>query len=361
MDLRKLDLDKTKIIFLVSLLGGVFLQLCFMGSLVPAILGSLLIMIIPRRFVYDYTKDYIRKSLGDCAVSVQNDVQNIDKDILNILMGKGVPQKTDTQERKDNDVEIWKAVDIERFYDVVHGLYDSVQCVQLRDQTGVDKVLGFLGKKAIRVIGVILAIYFFFVQDVPHAVICIDIPYIPFSLFLLKYGVNYDDAFDNFHLPAYTVKSEKLDAIGQLLKESKEYSEFTLTPEFQIKHKSDHNCITDAKTTLRFAKRYHNVLCTMLAISMNNVRYDYFPYAYYVIVIKGTDGPDISDELKSLCKDTKFSLERKEEDGNAIYVIKKGERRLDPYHTDENDLRALVSIVSQSAGILEKNFGIEEG
>ena len=329
-----MDLSRSSIICLSLLLVGLCLQFCFGGATAPAIFGSLIVILGPRIASHNYERDFwFRTGNGE------------------MYDGKRT--------------EKWMTFDAETAVQHIQSLSNGNSTVVMRKKTTLDAVLGWMGCLGLRGIGILVGgVCFLSGLDSGHpepfgnylACAFIALPHIPFNLIELKYGCA--SPFTSKTLYAISGNRRKLEAIEVILQKSLSHTEFTMQGQFLLERKQWTE-VTDAKTTLRFAKNYRRVLCTMVSIAMNEVRLIKFPYAYYVIVIKGTEDPNILADLLALTQNTAFMPQHKIDDGNTIYVITKDASTSIPYCTTDKDIEDLLQIIARSADVLERNFGVE--
>ena len=325
-----MDLRRHSIIILASLVIGVCLMFCFVESVWPGIVGAIIVMAVP-----------------NMAWLTPNERQEIVKEAE-----QGEVGDTET-------VKKWKTFDAGTALQLLQKLDNDNASYTVFQKTTVDKVL--FGLARFRMVGVILAFLFFLVKCSGQAAMCIALTFVPHGLLRLKYGEGLGSVFDKCYVEGATVSREKAQAVKELIEFSMRVqylTEFSMTGQFLVRHDS-RNTVEDVKTELTFPKRYRGVLGTMITVAVNKVRYSDYAFAYYAIVVRGTDGPDITEDLRTITKDTKFAPERKVDAGNTVYIIKKGARREKPYYTDKNNLKELIGIVAKSAEVLERNFGVE--
>lgn len=115
--------------------------------------------------------------------------------------------------------------------------------------------------------------------------------------------------------------------------------------------------IDDVRLQVKMKENYQALLCTMISISKNSVKSNVYPYAYYVIVLKGENYrlQPITDDLTYSCENTVFECESSVNDGNTIYVFTKKHGRL-VYSTDKSDCQELYKLVYASEAILAKHL-----
>ena len=313
-----MDLSKNTITGLSCLLIGLCLQFCLGNAMWSFLLGSLILMCGPAFGTSDYTKDFARPA-------------------------------------KDAATTKWKTFDAETAARFIQELQIE-RVPPIRKKAGIDYLLTILGSLALRIIGVLVALLFFSDDNYGAAAIAIDIPFIPYGLFQIRYGVGPGEAFSNTALRSCRADRSKLETTSLLLSQSLRYAEFKMNGQLEIEH-GTRNIVTDAKMSIRYTERYRDLLCGMISISMNRVQSRVFPYAYYVIVVKGQDKSRLPLALSDVVANTVFSIERNFQDGNTVYVMTK--QAGVKYHTDINDLHVLLDIVARSTYAMRDCLGVE--
>lgn len=112
--------------------------------------------------------------------------------------------------------------------------------------------------------------------------------------------------------------------------------------------------VTDIRLQVDMKEKYRDLLCAMVSISKNSVQSVYYPYAYYVIVLKGTNQQQgLLQQLDAICNDTVFRCEANVNDGNRVFVYTK-KMGSQEYTTSPVDCKALYMIISRSTIILDR-------
>ena len=313
-----MDLSKNTIIILSSLIIGVCLQLILGSNTIISVIGSLIVMIAPYAASNDYTKEFTKYS-GEYT-------------------------------------EKWKNFDAETTLSFIDAI-KSEKLDPIREKSVLDGFIGFFGSIGMRIICFFVALFFYSNEDPISAAIAIDVSFVPYALFLMKYGVAPGDAFNADSFKTNRVKIENLNAVSHILRSSNVYSDvYTVTGQLQLEHGA-HTRVIGAKCSLQYCKKYNDLLCAMISISMNKVQTNTFPYAYFVIVLKGPENEGLTNDLHDILRETVFSLEVKQDDGNSVYVMTKTSG-YPTYFTRDDDIDVLLAIIKRAALSLEENCGV---
>ncbi len=156
-------------------------------------------------------------------------------------------------------------------------------------------------------------------------------------------------------------------------------SVFQLQPQAFMRNDDGDISLRDFRFNIVSKNRIPGLLCAMVAMTVNSVRYSSYPYHYLVFVFKGTAlardadveraigsiaddraarskiDPDDLDALDEFDADTHFSLDVKTDDGNSIFVILKSKNSYEAYTTSENDCRMLMNIATKTVQWFDSN------
>ena len=154
---------------------------------------------------------------------------------------------------------------------------------------------------------------------------------------------------------------------------------FQLQPQAFMRNDNDDISLRDIRFNIVSKNRIPGLLCSMVAMTVNNVRYSSYPYHYLVFVFKGTAlaqdasiqqalsdiagdkserskiDPDDFDALDEFDSETRFDLDVKTDDGNSIFVILKSKKSYEAYTTNQSDCRSLMSVASRTMQWFDAN------
>ena len=129
---------------------------------------------------------------------------------------------------------------------------------------------------------------------------------------------------------------------------------FIMTPQVEMRIKPPHT-IRDIRLLLSPKSTMQHLLCWMVSVSMNKVESSVYPYAYAVVVFKGSIQPakTLRRAIDScVCRaGTRFKTTVSYEDNNTIIVINLAGKA---YRTDEPELNELYSILCNLPPELER-------
>ena len=176
--------------------------------------------------------------------------------------------------------------------------------------------------------------------------------------------------------PNFTANSEGATSI---FKTTHDESLFQLQPQAFMRNDDGEISLRDIRFNIVSKNRIPGLLCAMVAMTVNSVRYSSYPYHYLVFVFKGTAlasaadveraigniagntaerdkiDPDDYDAIDAFDAETHFSLDVKTDDGNSIFVILKSKKSYEAYTTTERDCHQLMNIATQTVRWFDDN------
>lgn len=152
-----------------------------------------------------------------------------------------------------------------------------------------------------------------------------------------------------------TYESDKYKALRTLMTlHDNRNAAFTMTPQVEMRIKPPH-IIRDIRLLLSPKSTMQHLLCWMVSVSMNQVESSVYPYAYAVVVFKGSIQPakTLRRAIYSCVSraGTRFKTTVSYEDDNTIIVINLAGKA---YRTDEPELNELYSILCNLPPELER-------
>lgn len=152
-----------------------------------------------------------------------------------------------------------------------------------------------------------------------------------------------------------TYESDKYKALRTLMTlHDNRNAAFTMTPQVEMRIKPPHT-IRDIRLLLSPKSTMQHLLCWMVSVSMNEVESSVYPYAYAVVVFKGSIQPakTLRRAIYSCVSraGTRFKTTVSYEDNNTIIVINLAGKA---YRTDEPELNELYSILCNLPPELER-------
>ena len=286
------------------------------------------------------------------------------------------PYKT-LNERKD-DPEY-----TEKWCNITHKqLTDYVDCINVYGKSGSSFIRYFCGSRSLsRIIWAVFAVLAGMSLagegSYQSAAIAFD------SYFLLKLIANLyngPDLDESVKVPPnFAVNVEGAESILKI-----EHNEelFALQPQAFMRNDNGEISMRDFRFNIVPKQRIPGLLCSMVAMTVNNVRYLSYPYHYLVFVFKGTElagnenfksaidtiasdraerrkiDPDDIDALDEFDSSTHFKLDVKTDGGNSIFVILKSENSFEAYTTSEKDCALLMNVALKIMTCFEVNRDI---
>lgn len=152
-----------------------------------------------------------------------------------------------------------------------------------------------------------------------------------------------------------TYESDKYKALRTLMTlHDNRNAAFIMTPQVEMRIKPPHT-IRDIRLLLSPKSTMQHLLCWMVSVSMNEVESSVYPYAYAVVVFKGSIQPakTLRRAIYSCVSraGTRFKTTVSYEDNNTIIVINLAGKA---YRTDEPELNELYSILCNLPPELER-------
>lgn len=152
-----------------------------------------------------------------------------------------------------------------------------------------------------------------------------------------------------------TYESDKYKALRTLMTlHDNRNAAFIMTPQVEMRIKPPHT-IRDIRLLLSPKSTMQHLLCWMVSVSMNKVESSVYPYAYAVVVFKGSIQPakTLRRAIYSCVSraGTRFKTTVSYEDNNTIIVINLAGKA---YRTDEPELNELYSILCNLPPELER-------
>ncbi|MBQ9395009.1 MAG: hypothetical protein IJU23_05770 [Proteobacteria bacterium] len=221
----------------------------------------------------------------------------------------------------------------------------------------LEKVFSFFCSIGMLILAILFSLGSALNEEFVTAAIFLDIIAIPRALHYVIYGKSPAD----LKAEGKTANpiSEQLQAVDYLRSYDEnptsigiDEQKFNFVTELKLS-KSDTVTVTDIRLQVAMKKKYKNLLCSMVSISKNKVQSARFPYAYYVIVLKGNQPHTLAQELSSICQNSVFRCEANMNDGNTVYVFTKKIGPLE-YATNANDCASLYQIIHSSALTLDR-------
>ena len=124
-----------------------------------------------------------------------------------------------------------------------------------------------------------------------------------------------------------------------------------------VKDKNGDPDILEARLQIRPKNKIKGLLCMMITINRTNVQSVIYPYAYGVIVFKGTAmsmrSTRTSDGINKLTNRTKFKCDIKTQENDSVFVILPASAR--QYTTDYRDCVQLCEIMTRACDIIANN------
>ena len=242
----------------------------------------------------------------------------------------------------------WKSVEPAQALEILDSLRNHRFYISNRSLD--DNILAILGSVPLRLIGGIAALFFYIRLDPIIACLCIDAAFLPYDLFLVKYGA------PPYRIPAKihalgAIDKEKIDSIKTILENVESRESMRAAVKFQLSSGDDCHRIDEIQVPIYPIRRIPRILASDLCVVLNQLQGSTYPYVHYILALRGLDiGEDRFDDVT---EDTSFTLQRREVNGNAVFIVCET-KGVDRFNTSNSDIAILLDIVEKMWKRLEK-------
>jgi len=241
----------------------------------------------------------------------------------------------------------WRSVTLKQFSEFLVE-QDSVK------EQGAVRVLDLIfDNLLIKIILIIVSLYFAFDGDILKSAIAVDLAFVP--AIILR-------PFKEAKSPYQLLDRSKVHI--QTLANNPIIFPHSIVPQFAIATTAENRPIIQDKIrlNLEFNDQPKDWLCNMISYTENDVQSKKYPYLYYVLVIKGRAAysntsftnairsilSEIGEENSSfLSNGNIWQLEAKTDDGNSVFVIRKSDSAKPAYTTTPKEADQLVDIAKR--------------
>ena len=301
----------------IFLLIGVFLQFGFGISGHGAFWGSLFIVLSPL---------WVKPNLDDCGY-------------LSFSRRPEIKDPEDNAEKTHRlDAEMQKKIE-----DLVDKYRNDNRSKSVIGKNGPESIL-----KVMICVGILLMIaqiVFCFMDNPQFGAVIVDAVFITFFIFKASYDWPYF-----LYFPPEYLGGDCVDVLIPMMNACPDNPYFGFESTVTLKRHDGHAFVENGEFRFVLKKKLPGSICAQVQVAHNQVRYDRYPYGYFVVVYP-ENSVETANNLAEIFntyirdKNVPFCVNLDNKDGNIVVVVRKSEDASRPYATDKEDCGSLARLI----------------